>query len=357
MHPVGPAVVEKPRYQLWTTNLRTARVIRYTVGVTAAVAISFGFKWPLYFLTPIFTALFLTKLLAGPTLKQTFALFKYVAVAFAIGLVFTLFLLPYPLIYVPALGLALFHIFYMVNRGGPLMLGLMSLVAVLLLPVMGNAHEALAMIIALYFAWSVALAVIIYLLAQGLFPDPPCEQPVHEHGGLQSGYSEVAAISALKSTISVLPLATLFIAAELTGEIIVLIYTAIFSISPELSKGKEAGLKSLTSTLVGGLAALAIYWLLVAVPEYHFFIVLMLLTTLMFGANIFSENSLAKYLPSAITAMFLLLSASMGVGVSLMGKFIIRVILISLATVYVVGVMSILDKVFDRVMKKHSKEK
>ena len=49
--------------------------------------------------------MFLTNLLAKPTLRQALALFEYVAVAFTIGLIFTLFLLPYPMIYVPALGL------------------------------------------------------------------------------------------------------------------------------------------------------------------------------------------------------------------------------------------------------------
>ncbi|MFC1823588.1 DUF2955 domain-containing protein [Thermodesulfobacteriota bacterium] len=353
MHPVAPAVGENSRHRPWTRDLRTARIVRYAVGVTVSVAIAFGLQWPLYFLTPIFTALFLAIPLPGPTLKQAFALFGYVVVAFAIGLIFTLFLLPYPLVFIIALGLVLFHIFYMVNRGGPVMLGLMSLIAVLILSMMGSAHEALAMMFALNFAWSSALAVFFYVLAHGMFPDPPGGQPTPGHGGFQRGYSRVAATTALKSTIAALPLAVLFIAAELTGEMLIMIYAAIYSMSPELSKGKAAGLKSLASTLIGGLAAMMLFWLMVAVPEYHFFIVLMLLAALIFGANIFSEKSLAKYLPSAFIALLILIATSMGEGVSFTGKFISRVILISAATLYVVGVMSLLDEVFSRE-RKHS---
>jgi hypothetical protein len=317
-----PGDAGSPRQITWTADLRTVRIVRYAVGVTVSVAIAFGLQWPLYFLTPIFTAMFLAMPLPGPTLKQAFTLFGYVAVAFALGLIFTLFLLPFPLVFVPALGLALFHIFYLVNRGGPAMLGLMSLLAVLILSMMGNAHEALAMMFAFNFAWSATLAVLFYLLAHGLFPDPAIEQPTLGHSGFQPGYSKVAALTALKSTIAVLPIAV-----------------------------KAAGLKSLTSTVIGGLAAMAFYWLIVAVPQYHFFITLMLLTTLIFGTNIFSEKPLAKYLPSAFIALLILFGTSMGEGASFTGKFLSRVILIIAATLYVVGVMSILDQFFSRIQK------
>lgn len=344
-----------PRSIPWTQDLRTVRVIRFSVGVTGAVALAFGLAWPLYFLTPVFAGLFLSLPLPGPSLKQAFMLFGYVAVAFAIGLVFTLVLLPYPLIYISALGLALFHIFYLVNRHGPVMLGLMSLIAVLVLSMMGNTQEALAMVFALQFAGSLALAVLFYVLAHGLFPDPPGDHPELAHAEFQPGYSQFAALTALKSTIAVLPLAVFFISANWAGQILVLIYAAIYSITPDLAKGRAAGLKGLFTTITGGLAAMAFYGLIVAVPEYPFFIALMFLATLVFGTNIFSDKPLAKYLPSAFTAMLILLGGSIGEGANFTSKFILRILMISAATLYVVGAMSVLDELFDRIMKKLGK--
>ena len=49
--------------------------------------------------------------------------------AFVLGLFFAFFLLPFPLVYVPMLGLTLFHIYYLANRRGPLFLVLMSIIA------------------------------------------------------------------------------------------------------------------------------------------------------------------------------------------------------------------------------------
>ncbi len=337
-----------PRKRLWTRDLRTARIVRYAIGVTAAVALAFGLDWPLFFVTPLFTAVFLAMPLAAPTIRESFHTMLYPLVAFAVGLVFTLLVLRYPLVYVPALGLVLFHIYYLANRGGPFVLVLMCLLAVLLLPLMATQHPALAVVVELYFVWSAVLAIILVLLAHGLFPDPPSERSVPSPAGFQPGYSSKAASAALKSTAAILPLATLFIAFSLTDQLLIMVFAAIFSLSPELTKGSAVALKSLTSTLIGGVAAVVFFYLIVAVPEFHFFIALMFFTTLLFGAGIFSDNPLAKYLSSAVTALLILLGTSMGEGASLTDKYIVRVLLISGAGVYVVGALSVFDHFWSR---------
>ncbi|GMQ90108.1 MAG: hypothetical protein BMS9Abin10_0457 [Gammaproteobacteria bacterium] len=341
-------VSQRSRKRFWASDLRTARIVRFSVGVTTATAIAFGFNWPLFFLTPLFTAVFLALPLPAPTLKQGLHYIIDVFAAFALGLVFTLFLLPYPLVYVPALGLVLFQIYYLANRGGPVFLVLMSLVAVLILPMLGMAYEALAIVFVLYFAWSAVLAIVFVILAHGLFPDPPSQHPALRRGSFQPGYSREAALTALKSTVAILPIAILFIASNWTGQILIMVFAAIFSLSPELSKGKGAALKSLTSTLIGGFAAVVFFYLIVAVPEFHFFIALMLLTTLLFGSGIFSDKPLAKYLSSAVTALIVLIGGSMGENVSITDKFAIRVVLTGAAVLYVVGVLTVLDHVWPR---------
>ncbi len=343
-----PPATRKPRKRLWTRDLRTARIVRYAIGVTAAVALAFGLDWPLFFVTPLFTAMFLAMPLPAPTIRQSLHTMLYPLVAFALGLLFTLLVLRYPLVYIPMLGLVMFHIYYLANRGGPFMLVLMCLLAVLLLPLMSTQHPALAVAVALYFVWSAVLAVILVLLAHGLFSDPPSERPAAAAAGFQPGYSSKAAAAALKSTVVILPLATLFIAFSSTDQMLIMIFAAVFSLSPELTNGSAVARKSLTSTLIGGVAAVVFFYLIVAVPEYHFFIALMFFTTLLFGAGIFSDNPLAKYLSSAVTALLILLGTSMGEGASLTDKYIVRVLLISGAAVYIVGALSVFDHFWSR---------
>ncbi len=101
----------------------------------------------------------------------------------------------------------------------------------------------------------------------------------------------------------VLPLVVVFIALEFHSQILVMVFAAIFSLIPEVSAGRAMGSASFRSTLLGCVAAIAVYWLMVAVPEFHFFLVLWFVTMLLFARYIFSEHPLAKYMGSAATAM------------------------------------------------------
>jgi len=340
---VAPVAAGRSVRRPWIRDLRTARILRFAFGLTAAVAVSFGLSWPLFFITPMLVAVFLALPIPAPTIRQGLDNIFYILVAFVLGLGFTLILLSYPLVYVFALGLSLFHIYYLANRGGPFFLVLMCLLAVFILPMMGLQHQALAVAFTLHFPGSAALAVVFIWLAHGVFPDPPTAYPAMAQGGFKPGYSESAAATALKSTVAIWPLATVFVVGEWTGQLLTLVFAAIFSLSPEVSKGTAAAVKSMKSTLLGGLAAVVFFFLLVAVPEFHFFIALMLFTALLFGQGIFSDKPGARYLPSAVIALVILVGSSMTEGASITDKFIGRVVLLSAATFYVVAVLSALN--------------
>ena len=330
----------------WTRDLQTARVLRFAFGVTAAVAISFAFAWPLFFLTPVLATVFLSLPMPAPNARQVVDLLVQALAAMLLGLGFTLFLQPYPLIFVPLLGLVLFHIYYLINRGGSMWLVLMALISVLILPVLGNTGGQLPTAFAAWFAWSCALAIGLYAFAHQLFPDPrggPSRPPRKTR---TRAYVPQAADAALKSTAVILPLAVLFITINLASQILVLVMAAIFSLMPDLTKGWKAGAKSLISTLIGGVTALVLYWSIVAVPEFHFFVALFFLTTLIFGAAIFSGNSNASYMSSAATTVIVLIGSVMGDDVNFTSVFVTRLALIFAATLYVVTALRLLEHFF-----------
>lgn len=336
--------VNPDRILLGQLDLRSVRILRFTIGVTLAAALAFAFEWTLSFLVPLLTAVFLGMPLPGLTARQLMINTFYLLAAFALGLVFALVLLPYPMVYIPLLGLALFHIYYLANRGGSFFLVLMSIIAMLLLPMLAQTHDALATELAKGFVGSGVLVLIMIWLAHWALPDPVAGQTVPKRPGFQPGYSGVAAEAALKSTFVVLPLATLFIATEWSGQVLVIVFAAIFSLSPQLEAGKAAGLKSLKATLAGGGVALLFFYLLMAVPEIHFFLPLLFLTALVFGAGVFSDKPTAPYYASAFTALLILISTSMGEGVFIESKIILRIVFIFLATLYVVWALAVLDR-------------
>jgi hypothetical protein len=318
------------------------RVIRLALGVTLSVALAYGVEWPLSFLLPILTAVFLSLPLPMPSLAGGLSNMLHSLLAFGVGLVFALFFINFPMAYLLVLGLVLFHLYYYLNRGGSFWFTLMGMIAILLLPMLANTAEGLATGLALGFIGTSWLTMIMVWIAHLLVPDPIRGKPP-PRPGFQPGYSAVAAKTALKSTVVVFPLASLFIVFDLMDFLLVMIFSAIFILKPELSKGKEAGINSLISTILGGLGAWAFYWLIVAVPLYHFFVVLMFFTTLVFAMNIFSGKPAAKYYGSALSALLVLVNGSMAADAEFSALFIQRIGLIVLAVIYIIAVLKVLD--------------
>lgn len=321
------------------------RVLRLAAGVTISVALAYGIEWPLAFLFPVLTGVFLSLPLPMPSLKEGLRNMLHSLLAFGIGLVFSLFFINYPIAYLLMLGLALFHLYYYLNRGGFFWFTLMSMLAILMLPMLANTAEGLAAGLALGFIGTSWLTMIMVWVAHMLVPDPDLRS-IPQGPGFQPGYSADAARAALKSTAVVLPIASLFIIYELMDFLLVMIFSAIFILSPELNKGREAGQNSLISTLLGGVLAWAFYWLIVAVPQYHFFVALMFFTTLVFGMNIFSGRPMAKYYGSALSALLVLVNGSMGAGANFSVLFVQRIVLIMLAVIYIVAMLKVLDSYF-----------
>ena len=326
----------------WIADPVTRRILRLAVGVTISVALAYGIEWPLAFLFPVLTAVFLSLPLPMPSLKAGLRNMWHSLLAFGIGLVFSLFFINYPMAYLLMLGLALFHLYYYLNRGGSFWFTLMSMLAILILPMLANTAEGLAAGLALGFVGTSWLTMIMLWFSHLLVPDPVRGQ-LPPRPGFQPGYNAVAANSALKSTLVVFPLASMFIVYDLMDFLLVMIFSAIFILKPELSKGREAGQNSLISTLLGGFAAWIFYWLIVAVPQYHFFVLLMFLTALVFAANIFSGRPSAKYYGSALSALLVLVNGSMGADAEFTALFVQRIALIVLAVVYIVAALKMLN--------------
>lgn len=327
-------------------NLRSVRIVRFGLGMTFAMAIAFGFDWPTQFLLPVLTVSLLGTKAPAPTVREGLYSFLCIVVAFSLGLVFSLFALSYPLVYVPALGLVLFHIYYLLNRGGAAFFAIMLLLAVLLLPMMAQQVDALATGIAMGFAASAGLAIGIRWMAFAILPDP-LDAPTSgkRAGGFQSGYSAPAARNALKSTIVVLPVAALFIAATWTSQALIIIFVAVYSVAPVVQLSRQASTAKFLANVGGGCAALVFYWLLVAVPEYHFLIALSFLSALLFGIMIYSDRPNAPLYTVAFSTLLVLVSTSMGAGAEFGANFMIRVALIAAAGIYVVAALSVLEHI------------
>jgi hypothetical protein len=326
------------------SDLLRTRAVRFALGTTASAAIAFAIQWPLFFLAPVLTAYFLAHPATEPPARHTARLVGAGVVAFGIGLAFSYLLLPYPLVHVALLGLVLFRAYLWVNRGGSPNLVAMSLVAVMILPLMSMNQDSrdAGLVLSLSFLGSAGLAVFVQWMAHVALPDPgklsaPSPRETRE---LRS-----TAVSALKSTLVVLPIAVLFLVMNWASEVLVLVFVAIFSLTAEAAESRTKGKVMLAANLIGAASTLVFYWLIVAVPEYAFFVTLMLLTMLCFGRAMFALDPLAEYMTPACIALLVLIAGSMTPQADFMDRPFERIVMISLAALYAVAALGVLDRV------------
>lgn len=340
-------VFNKPnQLLLWWKGVKTdanvMRQFRLAFGVTLAAGLAYGINWPLSFLLPILTCVLLSLPLPKLSLHASLVNMYNTLKAFALGLVFSLFFLQYPAAYLIMLALVLFHLYYHLNRGGSFWLVLMSMLAILILPMIANSHEGLAIGFSAGFVYSSWLTIAMIWISFYFFPDPhnTAFPPVKKFAG---GYSKPAAMLALKSALVSFPIAAVFITHGLIDYLLVMIFSALFILKPELTAGLDAGKNSLISTLLGGVYAWAFYWLIVAVPTFHFYLLLMFATALFFARNIFSGKSSAKYYSSALVCLLVLVNSSMGADSDFNQILINRILLITSAIIYIVMMLKVVD--------------
>ncbi|MDJ0958806.1 MAG: DUF2955 domain-containing protein [Arenicellales bacterium] len=318
-------------------------MLRFSVGVTLAAAVAFAFAWPIYFLTPVLTIVFLEQSVPGVS-HRGWDLVAYVLTAVFLGMIFTQVLQRYPIVFVPLMGLALFSLFYLVGRQGPIIFSMLCLLSLIILPMVGQVYDPLIPFAAGYFALGAVVAVLAYKLVFPLFPDPP-GSPEPPAWTFQPGYSPVAARGALMKTIVLLPVVVIFLAYELKGHLLVLIYTMAIVIDIDTSHaGWHHGVTYMVNTIVGGAAALVVYWMLVAVPEFHFFVILFFTVMWVIAGMIWSDHPLAKNMASAGIAFTILLASSIAPGANFADNFVIRFLMIFLASLYVTGAMLLLER-------------
>jgi len=327
------------------TDVSAMRVLRFAFGVTFSCGLAYGINWPLAFLMPVFSAMILAMPLPKPSVKASLINMMSTLQAFALGLAFSLFFLQYPIAYLIMLALVLFHLYYYLNRGGSFWFTLMSMIAILILPMIANSHEGLAIGFSAGFVYSSWLTIAMIWLAHFFFPDPNFTQfPVKPK--YSNAYSKVAAKLALKSTLVAFPIAAVFITYGLIDYLLVMVFSAIFILKPDLTQGKEAGRNSLLSTVLGGVFAWFFYWLIVAVPQFNFYLLLLLVTTLFFGRNIFSGTNMSKYYSSGFIALLVIVNSAMAADANFNAILAQRILLISGAIFYIVSALKVLERFF-----------
>ncbi len=149
---------------------------------------------------------------------------------------------------------------------------------------------------------------------------------------------------ALRSLVVIYPLAVVLQLFSLVNFAVVLIMVSLLASEPTFGKHLAAGKGMILANLTGGLVAVAIYQLLVLVPSFSFFLLLVLLAGFWVGGWIFSDRPFGKLLGGGITAVFIILGPAVTGDEQAGAELFLRLFMIMGAVVYVVLAFGLLER-------------
>ena len=327
--------------------VKNLRVLRYAVGSTLAMTVALGFDWQLSFLTPVLTLSFLATPAPRPTLKEGAMFVVTIGIACMAGLLLSRFMLHYAFVYVPFAGLVLLRLFHAKSGGTSPLLITWMLIALLVIPLVAMQSPGIANFIARNIVFGALVSMLVVWLSYALLPDPvgiDGLQAAQATGEIPPPPTKGERFAtALESTVVVFPLLTLFYMLEWLDSVLILIFVAILSLQPGFAKNFQAGKALIVGNVIGGVAAIVFYELLVAVPEFAFMVLLTLFSALMFGALVFSGKPKAPLYGMAFSTVLLVIGSTTSSSGEAGAKVYTRVFQIMLAVGYVVAAFGTIE--------------
>ncbi len=234
------------------------------------------------------------------------------------------------------------------------MLVVLLLIGALVVPRIGTVAESLALEATGGIIFAIGVAMVMVYVAAAAFPDPPGLGPTVASAGQRGGGGEeesdgppsprVRTALALRSLVVIYPLAVVLQLFSLVNFAVVLIMVSLLASEPTFGKHLAAGKGMILANLAGGVVAVAIYQLLVLVPSFTFFLLLVLLAGFWVGGWIFSDRPFGKLLGGGITAVFIILGPAVTGDDQAGAELFLRLFMIMGAVVYVVLAFGLLER-------------
>jgi hypothetical protein len=326
---------------------------RYAFGITLIMGYAMAFGGDLSYIVPFLSLNFLAPGTKMPSLSKGAGFVFIVAVTSIAGFLFTSFFYNYTWVYIPLLGLILFYMFYTTRLS--FVTKLFMLIALLAFPVPSSGLDPVTWAYAItntLVAGSI-FSILVVWFVYSLFPD---KQAIKTKGGDSAAPTKHIMDSrerfnnALNIFIITFPVVLLFIFFQWGDALLVLIYIVVLSTLQEASH--NAGKAIIIGNLIGGLATIIFYELIIIAPNYLFFLLLLLGTALFFAGKIFSGKPESSLYKTGFSALVLIIGG-VSTGTDAAGSEISkRIVQVMIAVLYVVVVLFV-TKTFKAVKRKN----
>ena len=311
---------------------RTA--LRLGFGVTLGYLLGGLWGATLFFMPPLLAAQFLATMRQPPGWRDAAGLILVTALFAALTLTLAGGFVRDPLVYVLLLGLVLF-LGFLLDSAGKTMPASLLLTFAAVIPLAGTQSLGLAVGLAGAIVGATFIALLACWVMFAIFPAVP--QP--DSGSRIARQASPKA--AFANTAALLPLIVWCMVGGRMSFVLLIVSIAIIRAGRD--GGSRAAIGLLLGNVLGGIAATIAYGVVSMQPSIVFFLLVVLLVGLTFGARIAAGGVLAPLFGVALMTFLILL----GVGVSPLPiesgeAFGTRLLSVMLAGLYTVGALSLL---------------
>ncbi|GAB1309181.1 hypothetical protein KH5_18640 [Urechidicola sp. KH5] len=308
--------------------------LRYVLGTCLIIMVTTLLNYPLSYLASVLALSFMSPGTRPLKFKDAVIFLLFLSVFTGFAYVFSAYFIDYPLVFMPLLLFIIFCVYY--TQKLPLIIKLFAIISLLMIPLLALNGVALGGFVAISLVFNTLLAIGLTQLMFRFIPYSEYDAQFEKQKGGAGAMTPTEQFKyAARIVLVLLPIILLFFIFNLSGGALVLVFSAILSISPALSNPKT-GLVMIVANIIGGLFAIIGYKLLTVVPMFSFMLLLVLLVGLLFSQRLFSKTKTAAVFGTAFSTFLLILLSVTSSDAEAGSKLWDRLIQISAAVIYVV---------------------
>ena len=342
-------------------DIASVRIFRLAFGTASCLWFSQAVAWDMSFIAPVMTMFMLALPLPAPNLKGGIGFVAALVLALLAGLLLLPRLLNQPMVGLLLLVLALYWSFYFTAKGGSAVIGTFLTVGIAMATAVGTVSlDAVLLVIQGVAAGAVAGIVFVWI-AHAVFPDslaartaaPAAKPPAPPLPDLFN-----ARWNAFRSLLIVLPIALWFLFSSASAAYVpVMIKVASMGQQASNDATKVAGRSLIMSTVIGGLGAIIGWQILRLTPTLAVYTLVIALAGLVVGPRIFKGRGMhpngGTWSYAYLTMIVILAPAVMDSagGDAAGAKFLDRMIMFALTTIYAVLAVYVFDAFRPRRMR------
>jgi hypothetical protein len=312
-------------------------VLRFSVATTAAFIICEWMGWQPSALAPVLTGVLLANLPASPPLKVGLSLVVIMAISAWLSFLLTTYLTQAPHILFLIVGLLMFVAFHGLAQAKAQLPLTLLLICLTVIPLMTLTVPQAGALLTAVLVRGMALAMVFTWCAFAIWPIPAPKGPDQD-----SAHFDSPIVAATLATATVLPLVLIYLLFGLTDAIPVLLTTVLIIAKMEQERGAASAKGKLIGNFVGGLVAIAAYYVLQIAPSLAALALITFIVGIGFAEQIAKGGVRGGNALLAYNATMIVLGLALLKDDSNSGTWGTRLVQFAIACTFAVGMMTLL---------------